>query len=431
MDFSLFQKLSKNELDSYLNDIDFVLEFHIKWMSDLNHALICHAELDLQQAEKNLRNDDHFTRWYNNVRNEELLEMSAFKNLGSIYDEMLSTGLVLLSNVKKNNNVCSADYTSLLSLTSELRVQIGVLKQKIKSDLKLVAKIMAKVFEYAEDGVMITDVDSNILSVNRAFVKVTKYTEEEVLGKKPSILHSGTHDKRFYERMWEVLLRENRWQGEVWNRRKNNEIYPEWLTITSVQDENDVTTHYIGIFSDISTENEGDERLYHLAHYDSLCDLPNRMLFFDRLRQSLSRSKRNQKLVAVMFLDLDGFKAVNDRFGHSAGDILLQQVSVRISSILRESDTLARIGGDEFTLIINDINNIESISNIAIKILSVIQEPFSYENTEFTMSASIGISLFPSNSENINMLVRHADIAMYKAKDEGKNCFKFYDAAMG
>jgi len=430
MDYSLFQKLTESELDNYLSEIDLALEFHIKWLSELNRALICHTETDIQQVQKILINDDHFSRWYNSVRDEDLIKMPAFKTLGVIYSEMIKYGQDLLLIVSQKKQVCANEYDAFMALTIELRQQISLFKSKIKSDLKLVAKLMGKVFENAEEGVMITDSEVNILNVNQAFEKVTQYTKEEALGRKPDLLHSGNQDQGFYERMWNEILSEGRWQGEIWNRRKNNEIYPEWLSITAVFDDNKDISHYIGIFSDVSTESEGDERLYHLAHYDSLCNLPNRLLFYDRLRQSLSRSKRNDQKIAVMFMDLDGFKTVNDNYGHTVGDDLLRKVSERVVATLRESDTIARIGGDEFTLIITDIEDTASVSNIAMKILATIEEPYVMDGHEFNISASIGISLSPINSSEGNMLVKQADIAMYKAKKEGKNRIKFFDKSM-
>ena len=430
MDYSLFQKLTESELDNYISDIDLVLEFHVKWLLELNRSLVCNTETELNQVNTNQRDDEHFNRWYNTVQEEGLIDMPAFKALAGIHTEMVNLSSELLIKSNQKERIYTNEYDRFSSLSSELRHQVNILKSKIKFDLKLVAKLMAKVFENAEEGVMITDVDSHILNVNQAFVNVTQYSKDEVVGKKPNILHSGHHDKHFYERMWIVLQREQRWQGEIWNKRKNNEIYPELLTITGVVDDNGEVSHYIGIFSDVSTVSEGDERLYHLAHYDSLCDLPNRMLFYDRLRQALSRSKRNDQKIAVMFMDLDGFKNVNDDYGHLVGDELLQQVSKRVVTTLRESDTIARIGGDEFTLIITDIDNKESVAKIANKILATIQQTFSLHGNKFNISASIGISIFPENSEDISMLVKQADLAMYKAKKEGKNCFRFFDSSM-
>ena len=428
MKYSLFQKLSESELNSYLNDIDLALEFHIKWLSEINRALVCRVESNQITLSEN---DNNFSRWYNNVSDEELIKMDAFVKLGTIHDDMLAVSTSLLKHSSPSTSISCAEYDEFLQLTKDLRNQINFLKVKIKTDLKLIAVIMGKVFENAEEGVMITDAESRILNVNQAFVNVTQYSREEIIGQKPSILHSGNHDQGFYERMWKVILTEHRWQGEIWNRRKNSEIYPEWLSITAVFDDNNKVSHYIGIFSDVSTENEGDERLYHLAHYDSLCDLPNRMLFYDRLRQAISRSKRTDHRIAVMFMDLDGFKHINDEFGHGVGDELLQQVSKRTISMLRETDTIARIGGDEFTFIINDIDDIAAIDTIAEKVLSIVQEPYALHGNTFNVSASIGISLFPDNAEDMNLLVKQADIAMYKAKKDGKNRFKYYDISMG
>jgi len=428
MTYSLFQKLSESELDNYLSDIDLALEFHIKWLSDINKMLICQTELNETTL---LENGSGFNRWYNGILEEELIKMEAFSKLGNIHAKMLASAKTLLLDSSSKNKVSEIMYNDFIQITESLRLQMHVLKSKIKSDLKLVAMLMGKVFENAEEGVMITDAQANILSVNQAFVNVTQYSREEAIGEKPSILHSGNHDKGFYERMWNVIASEQRWQGEVWNRRKDNELYPEWLSITAVFDDSQKVSHYIGIFSDVSTESEGNERLYHLAHYDSLCDLPNRMLFYDRLRQAISRSKRSNQRIAVMFMDLDGFKQVNDEYGHSVGDELLKQVSKRIVSMLRETDTIARIGGDEFTLIINDIDNIDSINAIAEKVLSTVKEPYTLHELAFDISASIGISLLPDNSDDMHTLVKQADIAMYKAKKEGKNQFKFYDESMG
>ena len=431
MDYTLFQKLSESELDNYITEMDLVLEFHVRWLSELNKALICQKELNFEHLKTILAADDHFTRWYNSINDDVLLEIPFFEKLSDLHGEMLIQAQCLLVKASRADQISMSDYNHFEILATRFRKDIIILKEKVKSNLKLIAKLMGKVFENAKEGVMITDADSNILNVNHSFEKVTLYSRDEVIGKKPSILHSGNHDNGFYERMWSEIHRDSRWQGELWNRRKNNEIYPEWLSITAVFDDSHKVTHYIGIFSDVSTETEGNERLYRLAHYDSLCELPNRMLFYDRLRQSVSRYKRNDKPIAVMFLDLDGFKQINDNHGHSIGDQLLQHVSKRIVSILRESDTVARIGGDEFTFVINDVENMDSLKLIATKLLTIIKEPYTLDGSVYTVSASIGISLLPDNTEDMNTLVKQADIAMYQAKKEGKNQYKFYESSMG
>lgn len=426
MTYSLFQKLTESELNNYLGEIDKVLEFHIKWLSEVNRLLI----FPLKNTKNNLLIHEDFKRWYSSVNYEGMLESDALTRLNTTYDAMMNISKTLLESVNSGSSVSDTDYDAFLQFTKDFRKQLNTLKRKIRSDLKLMAILMGKIFENAEEGVMITDVKSQILNVNNAFEKVTQYRREDVFGLTPAFLHSGSHDKGFYERMWAVILREGRWQGEIWNRRKNNDIYPEWLSIMAVYDEDGKVTHYIGIFSDVSTENEGNERLYHLAHYDSLCDLPNRMLFYDRLRQAISRSKRSEQRIAVMFMDLDGFKKINDKFGHCVGDELLQQVSKRIVGMLRETDTIARVGGDEFTFIINDIDSLTSINTIATKVLATIKEPYSLHGNTFNISASIGVSLLADNSDDIGLIVKQADIAMYKAKKLGGNKFVFYEESL-
>ena len=426
MDNFLFQKLTESELGQYLKDIDLALEFHIKWLSEINRVLICRTEPDIIQEDLLLNNDEYFSRWYRSVDEHELLYMSAFLRLGVIHDEAVDMAQDLLIKAQKQHAISLHDYDSFIELTSELRRHIDLVKSKIKNDLKIVAKIMGKVFENAEEGVMITDNESSILNVNQSFVRVTGYEKVEAIGQKPSFLHSGKQDSIFYTQLWDSLLRDNRWQGEIWNRRKNGETYPEWLSITAVLDDDGIVSHYIGIFSEVSTEIEGNERLYHLAHYDSLCDLPNRVLFYDRLKQSLARAKRGNTELAVLFLDLDGFKEINDQYGHDAGDNILQQVSARIQHAVRESDTFARIGGDEFTIILTEIGSTKDVEITADKLVSLIYKPFQLNGVEVTISASIGISIYPHDSMDMNTLVKKADIAMYNAKKGGKNKYYFY-----
>jgi len=424
---SLFQKLSETELNNYISGIDFALEFHLKWLSKLNRALICQTETDFKETKNILTRDNHFNRWYNSIHEPELIRIPAFLSLPEIHTQMvlLSRDLLLMASEKKV--IDCIEYDKFIDLASRFRKLMNTVKSKVKSDLKLIAKLMGNIFENADEGVMITDSRGIILSVNNAFVKTTQYSEDEVIGNKPSILHSGFQDIDFYQRMWSILLRDQHWQGKIWNKRKNNENYPEWLSITAVLDENNIVSHYIGIFSDLSTEGARDKRLYHLAHYDNLCDLPNRMLFYDRLRQTVSHSKRSDQKIAVMFMDIDGFKYINDEHGHHIGDELLQQISKRVVATLRESDTIARVGGDEFTLIIPNVENKESVAKIANKILSTINEPYTLHGVRFNISASIGISLYPENSGDINELVKQADIAMYQAKKEGKDRYKFFN----
>ena len=286
---------------------------------------------------------------------------------------------------------------------------------------------MGKIFEYAEEGVIITDKKANILHVNPAFCKVTGYTRDEVLGKTPRILSSGRQGKAFYEGFWSDLLHNNHWEGEIWNRRKDGKIYPEWLSVTAVMDDDSIVNHYVAIFSDISSQKDSEERLYYLAHYDHLSRLPNRLAFHDRLHQAISSARRSKNEVAVMFLDLDGFKQVNDTLGHNAGDEVIREISARLGLAMRESDAIARFGGDEFTVLLAEVEAREGVEVAAQKIIEAVSEPIHIENTVAQVTTSIGISLYPQDSDDIDTLIRQADMAMYAAKESGKNKYLFFD----
>jgi diguanylate cyclase (GGDEF)-like protein len=226
--------------------------------------------------------------------------------------------------------------------------------------------------------------------------------------------------------MWEELKLSGQWQGEIWNRNRQGDIYLEWLSIAAVRDEEGNISHYIGIFSDITSEKENEERLHYLAHYDQLTNLPNRILFTDRLKHALAMARRARNQVAVMFLDLDGFKAINDSLGHTTGDKLLRLVAERLTDCLRESDTVARFGGDEFTIVLPAIDDEESVAKIARKITEEVARPYLINSHRASVTTSIGISLYPADGQQAHTLIQKADKAMYHAKRHGKNHHEFY-----
>lgn len=276
------------------------------------------------------------------------------------------------------------------------------------------------IFDYISNGVTITDMKSTILYTNPAFTRITGYSQEEAKGDNPGMLHSGRHDKKFYENMWEQIINQGFWEGEIWNRRKSGEIYPEYLTISKIpqKDENDFL--YIAIFSDISFLKEDIDKKLHLAFFDPLTELPNRNLYLDRVRQSAENTRRTGgKSIAVFYMDLDKFKSVNDTYGHFVGDELLNFVGMRLSSIVRKGDTIARIGGDEFTVILTNIHDKQSASHFAERIIEAIEKPFIIEGHKIEISISIGISFYPDDTDNIDVLLTNADEAMYKAKKTG------------
>lgn len=291
-------------------------------------------------------------------------------------------------------------------------------------------RLWAKVFECSSEGVMITDPAHRIVAVNRAFTEITGYTDREAVGQTPRLLSSGRHDAAFYDALRATVDKNDRWQGEIWNRRKNGEVYPQWLTINAVRDLTGTLTHFAGVFSDISGIKRSEARLEHLAHHDPLTGLPNRMLLHDRLGHSIERARRHQHALAVCFLDLDNFKHVNDSLGHHVGDELLKAIATELQGHIRSEDTLSRIGGDEFVLLIDTIDNAARVELIVNKLLAVLREPRTIAGHQLYLSGSVGISLFPQDGEDAGTLIQHADSAMYDAKQLGKNRFRFYTQSL-
>lgn len=283
-----------------------------------------------------------------------------------------------------------------------------------------------QIFRTTPTAIMITDRDASILEVSPAFTRITGYERSEVIGRTPRILSSGRHSRGFYEGLWKKLLAASEWQGEIWNRRKNGEVYPEWLSIAAIHDASGRTTHYVAVFSDITEVKLADARIIHLAHHDALTGLPNRLLLADRLTQAVARARRSGQLVATLFLDVDGFKQVNDRFGHAKGDAVLQRVGLRLAACLRQNDTLARVGGDEFAIVIEGLNAAPEAAALARKLLVAGAEPIMLDGAPLVATVSVGLALFPNDGDDPQLLIQRADSAMYRAKALGKNCFAFY-----
>ena len=281
----------------------------------------------------------------------------------------------------------------------------------------------AAVFNNSGEGILITDRRGFIRNVNAAFTRITGYTRNEVLGKHMRILNSGRHDRHFHRSMWEAVQQEGLWRGEVWNRRKSGESFPELLTITRIDGEEQ---RYIGIFTDITKMKRTEEQLQQLAHYDQLTGLPNRYLINERLSQSLRRAQRRQTRLAVIFLDIDSFKNINDSLGHQAGDHLLVITAQRLRDTLREEDSIGRIGGDEFLSVMEDIESPDDVTTVAEKVIGALRQPIELNGQELSVSASLGISLFPEDGETTQLLMSNADAAMYSAKEQGRDTFRFY-----
>lgn len=288
----------------------------------------------------------------------------------------------------------------------------------------------AKVFETSPEGIIITDANGTILAVNPAFSAITGYPPDEALGQTPSLLKSGRHGAAFYEKLWTDLKRDDRWEGEIWNRRKNGDIYPEWQSISTVRDEHGRIVKYIAMFSDITLRKQADDEIRFRAWYDPLTGLANRNLLDEHLDQALREAKRTGTKVAVMFIDLDNFKAVNDTHGHEAGDQLLRESARRFTGCLRDTDTLSRQGGDEFALVLQGVRQAPDAARVASKMIDSLNAPFDLDGHPARVGASIGITLYPDDGLEPTSLFRNADLAMYRAKSSGRNTFQFYEHGM-
>ncbi len=325
--------------------------------------------------------------------------------------------------------------TGPMSPQSWIKPVLGIFANRIALELerKTAADeltLAAGVFNDSSEAIMITDRDTRILRVNPAFSRITGYSAADVIGKTPRLLRSGQHNAQFYQALWDSLLRDGVWQGEVWDRRRDGEVFPVWQTITAVRGNSGNVLQYISVFSDITEKKLSEERIFHLAHYDVLTGLPNRVSFHDQFEHALLHAQRHGEQIALLFLDLDQFKLINDASGHPAGDELLKQVAVRLKELIRKEDTVARLGGDEFTVLLSELHSSGDAATVAEKILHEIARPFRLDYTEVVMSASIGISTFPNDGSDAATLLKNADTAMYRAKEKGRNNFQFYTIEM-
>ena len=318
--------------------------------------------------------------------------------------------------------------STILRGTNELVVFCRDISDRKRAEQSL--QVTASVFSISQEAIIITDPDNNIVDVNLAFTNITGYSRDEVIGRNPNILSSGNQNKEFYAQLWATLKRDKAWRGEIWNRRKSGEIYPELLSISALCDNSGKVLRHVAVFSDISHLKEHEAELTRVAHYDPLTSIPNRLLLADRMKLGISQAARDQNMMAVCYLDLDGFKPINDTMGHEVGDTILVEVSRRIENTIRGGDTVARLGGDEFVILLLGLEKGEESLATVERLLKSIAEPISIQSKTLRISASIGVSIYPIDNEDPDTLLRHADQAMYAAKESGKNRYHIYDVEM-
>ena len=375
---------------------------------------------------------------------EELLSMSVFdidpainpESRKMVEAQLRGSGCALFETMHRRKDGSTFPVEVSVTLAESDRPYLLAITRDItdRKQAEQELRIAATTFE-AQEAIVVTDRDHRILRVNRAFTRMTGYSALEVVGKTPAVLKSGRQDAAFYRDMWEALHRDNYWEGELWNRRKDGQSYPEWLTITAVPDADGQVTHYVGLSLDITSRKEADEKIHQLAFYDPLTKLPNRRLMQDRLQQALGSSMRHKNHGAILFIDLDNFKMLNDTRGHDMGDLLLIEAAKRLQDIVRGTDTVARLGGDEFIAILGDLSedaqqSAAAARDVGEKILASMSQPFCLQGLECHSSASIGISLFRGDEISMDDLLKHADAAMYQAKISGHNTLRFFDPAM-
>jgi len=320
-----------------------------------------------------------------------------------------------------------AGCSALLIFFSRVRLLnfIGVGARLRREDRERL-RMSAAVFDSTLEGVLVSNDDGVIVHVNRAFMNITGYTRDEVIGQRPNKFKSGRHDQAFYQAMYATLHEKGEWSGEVWNRRKSGEVYPQWQTICAIRDDSGRLTHYVAVFSDISAIKHTERELAHLVHHDPLTNLPNRLLFNDRAAQALAAAQANKRGVALLLLDLDHFQSINDSLGHNIGDQLLKAVADRLKLVIDPGVTLARLGGDEFAILSENCAQVGQAADLAQLIVNVLKEPYELDNHRLFSSVSIGISLFPSDAQSAEQLLRNADAALFKAKSNGRSGYALY-----
>ncbi len=418
-------------------DIDLTIRYLAKHAPNIHLTIVHDAEQVLQQLPPDNETPCKFDLLLLDYRLPTLNALQLTKELRQ--NRKLNIPIILVSGQGSVDLAIQAqriginDYlvkheNYLLQLPSTIEKVFNEAKVQYQQEKLKLANV---VFQNTLEALVITDTNGIIENVNPAYTTMTGYSAEEVIGKSPSIVKSDKHDEAFYKQLWRQLKEEGYWQGEIWNKRKNGEIYPQLLTINTSYERNHLPSHYVGVMTDITQMKDSEAHLQHLAHYDPLTDLPNRLLLQIHLEHALNLAKNTNNMLAVLFIDLDRFKNINDSLGHSFGDELLVELSLRLRKELPVPDSLCRMGGDEFLLILENLTSPEAAADSAQKFLKILEPPFTLNNEhEVYVNASIGICLYPDDGTTVESLIQNADIAMYQAKQEGRNTYRFYTAEL-
>ena len=350
----------------------------------------------------------------------QMLEEHHIRHVGVKDPEGRIRGLLSFSDI-----LATLQYEYLQRLNEAIKER-DVALERSRKDLQLARKVI----DASLDGIMIADGRGNIEFVNPAFTLLTGYGHDEVVGRNPRFLQSGRHEPEFYARLWMTLERTGCWQGEIWNRRKNGEIFPEWLSINVIYGDDGAVTQYAAIFSDITERKKTEERIKNLAYFDVLTGMPNRRLFTDRLQVAIANAHRHGHRLAIMFLDLDLFKRINDSLGHGIGDAMLCETANRVTKCVREGDTVSRLGGDEFVVLLPCFDEVEDVAKLAERVIGHVKQPFVVDEHELYVTTSVGIAIYPDDGVSVEALIKNADTAMYRAKDLGRNSYQLYTPAM-
>ncbi len=341
------------------------------------------------------------------------------------------TGVIFICTQSTDGFTDAVECALLAQVAQHISFSLTVSKnENIQKKTKGQLKLASAVFDNMLEGIIVTKPNGEIVAVNPALYTITGYDRKELIGKTPKVLQSGRHDEMFYRAMWKTILETDQWEGEVWNKRKDGSVYPELLSISTVKDKQGSVQNYIAVLADISKQKEAEQELQHIAFYDELTGLPNRMLFKERLDSAINQASRNQQLLAILFIDVDNFKVVNDTLGHSTGDQMLKEIAERLSRCTRKNDTVARQGGDEFTIILQSLKCPEDATLVINNIMESLETRILIDNQEFYSSVSIGISFYPNDGERFDVLMKNADTAMYHAKSQGKNTYCIYTSSM-